>query len=95
MCLIFQDPMNCSLQPRILAWVAMPSSRDPLNPGTEPTSLMSPALAGRFFTTSAAWEALVLFIPYRKCVSFLEAPVLYKTRVLVRANQINTVTELV
>ena len=26
-------------------------------PGTEPTSLMSPALAGGFFTTSATWEA--------------------------------------
>ena len=27
------------------------------NPGIEPASLMSPALAGRFFNTSAAWEA--------------------------------------
>ena len=27
------------------------------NPGIESTSLMSPALAGRFFTTSATWEA--------------------------------------
>ena len=27
------------------------------NPGIEPMSLMSPALAGRFFTTSATWEA--------------------------------------
>ena len=26
----------------------------------EPASLMSPALAGRFFTTRAAWEALSL-----------------------------------
>ena len=26
------------------------------DPGIEPTSLMSPALAGRFFTTSATWE---------------------------------------
>ena len=25
--------------------------------GIEPTSLTSPALAGRFFTTSATWEA--------------------------------------
>ena len=25
--------------------------------GTEPESLMSPALAGRFFTTNATWEA--------------------------------------
>ena len=29
------------------------------NPGIKPTSLMSPALAGRFFTTSATWEAHV------------------------------------
>ena len=27
------------------------------NPGIKPTSLMPPALAGRFFTTSATWEA--------------------------------------
>ena len=27
------------------------------DPGIELTSLMSPALAGRFFTTSATWEA--------------------------------------
>ena len=26
------------------------------HPGIEPTSLMSPALTGRFFTTSATWE---------------------------------------
>ena len=34
-----------------------PPSRDLPNPGMEPTSLMSPALAGRFFTTAATWEA--------------------------------------
>ena len=28
------------------------------DPGIEPASLMSPALAGGFFTTSATWEAL-------------------------------------
>ena len=27
------------------------------NPGIEPTSLMSPTLAGGFFTASATWEA--------------------------------------
>ena len=26
------------------------------DPGIKPTSLMSPALAGEFFTTSATWE---------------------------------------
>ena len=34
----------------------MPSSRGFLNPGIEPVSLMSPALAGEFFTVSATWE---------------------------------------
>ena len=59
-------PMDCSppgssvhgiLQGRIVEWVAIPPSRDLLDPGIEPASLMSPALAGRFFTTSAIWEA--------------------------------------
>ena len=52
-CLTLCDPMDCSppgswvhgiLQARILEWVAMPSSRDPSDPGIEPTSPMSPAL---------------------------------------------------
>ena len=34
-----------------------PPSGDPPNPEIEPASLMSPALAGRLFTTSATWEA--------------------------------------
>ena len=37
-----------------------PPPRDISNPGIEPTSLTSPALAGRFFTTSATWEALLI-----------------------------------
>ena len=37
--------------------VAMPSSGDLPNPGIEPMSLVSPALAGGFFTTRATWEA--------------------------------------
>ena len=59
-------PMDCSLpvplsmrtlQARVPEWVAMPSSRDLPDPGIKPKSLMSPALAGRFFTTSSTWEA--------------------------------------
>ena len=44
----------------------MPSSRDLPNPGIKPMSLTSPALAGRFFTTSATWDALqsVQFSPF-------------------------------
>ena len=46
------------LQARILEWVAMPSLRGSSQPRIEPMSLMPPALAGGFFTTSATWEAL-------------------------------------
>ena len=35
-----------------------PPPGDLPDPGIEPTSLMSPALAGRFFTSNATWEAL-------------------------------------
>ena len=66
-CPTLQDLVDCSppgssvcgiLQERILEWVAMPSSRGIfLNQGIKPVSLMSSALAGRFFTASATWEA--------------------------------------
>ena len=36
-----------------------PPPRDLPDPGVEPVSLMSPALADRFFTTSTTWEARV------------------------------------
>ena len=35
------------------------------NPGMEADSLMSPALAGGFFTISATWEALVKIPPFQ------------------------------
>ena len=65
LCLTLCNSMNCSLpgsvhgilQARILEWVAIPSSRGSSWSGIEPTSLMSPASASRFFTTSATWEA--------------------------------------
>ena len=40
-------------------WSGLPGSPpgDLSNPGIKPTSLMSPALAVRFFTTNATWEA--------------------------------------
>ena len=46
------------LHARILEWVTMSSSRDLPDPRIEPVSLMSPALAGRFFTTRTTWKAL-------------------------------------
>ena len=57
------------LQARILAWVAIPSSRgSSLLRDRTPVS-QSPALTGGLFTTSATWEALLylnvsLNIPY-------------------------------
>ena len=42
-------------QARILEWLPFLSPGDLPDPGMEP---VSPALAGRFFTTSATWEAL-------------------------------------
>ena len=60
------DHMNCSppgsyvhgvLQVRKREWVAVPSSRGSSQSRIEPVPIMSPALAGRFFTTNATWEA--------------------------------------
>ena len=68
--------MDCSLpgssvhgilHARILEWVAI-SSRDLPDPGIEPESLASPALAGGFFTTSATWEAPI----YMKVMSNMQ-----------------------
>ena len=56
-CVALYDPMDCSLpgssvhgifQARIMEWVAISFSRDLPEPEIKP---MSPALAGRFFTT--------------------------------------------
>ena len=55
-----QAPLSMGiLQTRILEWLLDPPSGDPPDPGIKSTSLMSPALAGEFFTTSATWEALM------------------------------------
>ena len=47
-CLTLQPQIS---QASILEWVAISYSRDLPNPGMEPSSLASPALVGRFFTT--------------------------------------------
>ena len=66
-CLALHNPIGCSppgssvhgiFQAGILEWVAMTLPGDLPNPGIEPVPLMSPALAGGFFTTSTTWEAL-------------------------------------
>ena len=48
--------------PRQEYWSGLPfpPPGDLPDPGTEPASLMSPALARGFFTTSATWEAWVM-----------------------------------
>ena len=60
------DPVDCSppgspvhgiLQVRILERTACSPPGDLPNLGLEPVSVMSPALAGEFFTTSTTWEA--------------------------------------
>ena len=57
----YSPPDSCvhgMLQARTLGWIAVPSSRGSSQPRDQ-MSLMSPALAGRFFTTRATWEALL------------------------------------
>ena len=52
-----QAPLSLGiLQAGLLPGLAMPSSRGLPILGFEPASLMSPALAGGFFTVSATWE---------------------------------------
>ena len=45
-----------------------PSPGDLPDPGIEPTSLASPALAGEFFTNCATWEAQHIYFPPDKWV---------------------------
>ena len=68
-CLTLCDPMDCSLPgssvlgfSRQAYWSGLPGtpSGDLPDPGIEPVSLMSPSLAGGFFTTSATYEAQIL-----------------------------------
>ena len=66
LCLNLCDPMDCSPQAHLSMefsrqehWSGLPCPppRDLPNPGIEPGSLTSPALAGGIFTASIAWEA--------------------------------------
>ena len=70
-CLTLCDPMDYSISQAPLTmgfskqdyWSGLPRPRpgDLPHPGTEPAFLISPALAGRFFTVSITWEALFIF----------------------------------
>ena len=54
------------LQARTLSGLPFPPPGDLPNPGIEPGSLMSPALAGKFFTTSTTQMAPELKWPMAK-----------------------------
>ena len=66
LCPTLCDPVDCSPpgssvhgdSPGNNTRVGCPPPGDLPNPGIKPLTLISPALAGRFFTTSATWEAL-------------------------------------
>ena len=66
LCLTLCDPMDCSPPGVHQAPLSIGFSREEYwsglscPPPGDLTSLMSPALAGGFFTTSANWEALTL-----------------------------------
>ena len=49
-------------------WIRLPCTApgDLPNPGNKPMSLMFPALANGFFTTSTTWEALKMQLPKLK-----------------------------
>ena len=82
-------------------WSGLPFSSpgDLLDPGTEPASLVSPALAGGFFTTSATWEAQfplqreaqqsITFFPEWKTIPQLKALVLCCAQLLSRVQLCN------
>ena len=87
LCLTLCNPVDCSLrvssvhgvhQAKILGWVSMrPPPGDLPNLGIEPAFLASPALAGRFFTTSTTWPTPTMYIfnpifVYRSSEIFLE-----------------------
>ena len=49
-----------------------PPPGDFLDPGVKPTSLVSPTLAGGFFTTSATWEALFTELWFSEHISNIQ-----------------------
>ena len=54
----YQAPLSVGFsRQNYCSGLPFPSPGDLSDAGTEPVSLMSPALAGRFFSTSATWEA--------------------------------------
>ena len=54
--------------------LTFPTPGDLPDPGIKPSSLVSPALAGGFFTTRATWEAHSLQMPKEANISRSQAP---------------------
>ena len=85
-CLTLWDPMDCSLpgssaygifQARILDGVAIPTPGDCPDSKIKPTSLVSPALAGGFFTTTRQCSIIgkaVLKMADRKIICVAKSP---------------------
>ena len=70
-CLTLCNAMDCSLPGSSVHWILQylsglpcPPPGDLPDPGIRPMSFTAPALAGRFFTTSATWEALKILYIY-------------------------------
>ena len=53
-----QAPLSMEFYRQDWSGLLCPPPGDLPDPGIKPVSLMSPALAGEFFTTSATWEGL-------------------------------------
>ena len=79
-CLTLCDSVDCSppgpsvhpiLQARIPEWLVLSSSRYLPRTGIKPTSLMSPALAGRVFTASTTCSVVCQSL---SCVQLFAAP---------------------
>ena len=66
-----------------------PPLGDLLDPGIEPTFLISPVLVGGFFTTSATWEAQVK--PYS--MSNLKYRLINYAKLVIDQSLIRTITE--
>ena len=57
---VHQAPLSMEFpRQEFWSWFPFPPPGDLPDPGVEPESLTSPALAGRFITTSTTWEALM------------------------------------
>ena len=59
----YQAPLSLGFsRQEYLIRLPCPLPGDLLEPGTEPMSLMSPALADRLFTTNATWEVPIRYL---------------------------------